>query len=192
MYLERQREREINHENKIRNAEGPPNISDFLKTKFKLINLNLFKIDIDFNIINLEIIISYDPIIKCKFNYTVSKSISFPEQEKYAFENEYLTSNIETKFDPLIIQFNNLLNIDLINTKFSINQKFGSIINNGSITISYGARKIAITFSFSQSEDNSNISSTSSLTYTIQFNSKLKLTQPVSFITSFEQNFKFF
>ena len=108
----------------------------------------------------------------------MSKSKSFPEQDKYEFENGYLTSNIETKFEPLIIQFRNLFNIDL-STKYSINQKFGSIINNGSITISYGIKEIAITFSFSQSDDNSNISSSSSITYTINFNSILNQRQRV-------------
>ena len=51
--LEKQREREnnniINHENTIKNAGGPPpNINDFLKMKFKLINSNVFSIDINF------------------------------------------------------------------------------------------------------------------------------------------------
>ena len=107
-----------------------------------MINLNLFNINIDFNVVEYEIIISPIPLIKCKFCHTVSKSKSFPEQDKYEFEDGYLTSNIETKFEPLIIQFRNLFNIDL-STKYSINQKFGSIINNGSINISYGIKEIA-------------------------------------------------
>ena len=172
-----ERQREINNENINRNV-GPAHISDFLKIKFKLINLNLFNINIDFNVVEYEIIISPIPLIKCKFCHTVSKSKSFPEQDKYEFEDGYLTSNIETKFEPLIIQFRNLFNIDL-STKYSINQKFGSIINNGSITISYGIKEIAITFSFSNSDDNSNISSSSSITYTINFNSILNQRQRV-------------
>ena len=170
---EKEKRNEISVNNPIKNCGGGIEISTEIKFKILDITKALFGLEINLSsdLISEEIIIwAGNPLIKLKFNWDVTKSVELPQKvEQYDFEDKHLTTEIKSSFHPLSLEFNDLFGINAINMKYDLQSRFGSIINTGSIKMSFGIRKISIVFTFSTNDEKGNYSTSFSCTYTIEY-----------------------
>ena len=170
---EKEKRNEISVNNPIKNCGGGIEISTEIKFKILDITKALFGLEINLSsdLFSEEIIIwAGNPLIKLKFNWDITKSVDLPQKvEQYDFENEHLKTEIKSSFHPLSLEFNDLFGINAINMKYDLQSRFGFIINNGSIKMSFGIRKISIVFTFSTNNEKGNYSNSFSCTYTIEY-----------------------
>ena len=171
--IKKEEQNEISVNNPIKNSAGGIKINTEMKFKILDITKALFGIEINLSndLIEQEIIIwAGNPLIKLKFNWDVTKTLNFPQKvEQFDFEDGHLITEIKPSFHPLSLEFNDLFGINAIKMKTDLQSRFGSVINTGSIKISFGIRKISIVFSFSIKDENSNNSTSFSFTYTIEY-----------------------
>ena len=171
--IKKEEQNEISVNNPIKNAAGGIKINTEMKFKILDITKALFGIEINLSndLIEQEIIIwAGNPLIKLKFNWDITKTLNFPQKvEQFDFEDGHLITEIKPSFHPLSLEFNDLFGINAIKMKTDLQSRYGSIINTGSIKISFGIRKISIVFSFSIKDENSNNSTSFSYTYTIEY-----------------------
>ena len=152
------------------NQEIEKVIDGFLIDKMKKIAKKLFDIEVGVEIKNEIIIKPNSPKITCIFGKKISKE--FNVLDTFIFKNKSITqTKQETKFDlefnPLNLQIFDIFKSNIFTAKYSANQQFGELIENGSITIAFGFMKIEICFSFDAKRDS--ITSTDSITFKIEF-----------------------
>ena len=172
--IKREEEKEKSENNIIKNTGGS-GIFLSLEAKYKiaLITKTLFDLEINLSsdLISQEYIIcAGNPIITLKINWDITKTLKYPQKiEEFEFEDGRLKTEIKSSFNPLTIELNDLLGINAIKMKYDLESRYGKIVNTGSIKISFGVAKIAIVFSISTKDDNSNNSTSLTFTYTIQY-----------------------
>ena len=172
--IKREEEKENNEDNNIiKNTGGGIYLSFEEKYKIAFITKTLFDIEINLgaDLINQEYIIcAGNPLITLKINWDITKTLKYPQKvEEYEFKDGHLTTEIKSNFNPITLELNDLFGINAIKMKYDLESRFGNVVNTGSIKISFGISKIAIVFIMSTKDDNSNISNSLTVTYTIKY-----------------------
>ena len=170
-----------NYNHNIQNFVQP--INEFLINKLIEIAKKLFDIEVKIEYKNEIVIKEGNPKITCIFGKKLSDKFNI--LDKFIFKNKQMIkkeretkTTLDLEFNPLNLQIFDIFKSNIFKTKLSVNQEYGNIIQNGSISLAFGFMKIEICFTFDVQKDE--FTSTDSLTFIIEFdNDPYKYLAPV-------------